>query len=86
MTFENITSSSKRKPTISEIFDEFQKTAIMKPLFLYVPVTDKSYQKILIDIFKPEGGDPEIESVFFFNLCEKNKKKLIIICSWQQVH
>jgi hypothetical protein len=54
--------------------------------YIYVPETDKRYRKILIDTFEPEGGDPEIESVFFFNPGLNNQNKLVIICSWLQVH
>jgi hypothetical protein len=54
--------------------------------YIYVPETEKRYRKLLIDTFEPEGGDPEIESVFFFNPGTNGQTKLIIICSWQQVH
>ena len=54
--------------------------------YIYVPETENKYRKVFIDTFEPEGGDPEIESVFFFNHDEKNQHKLVIICSWPQVH
>jgi hypothetical protein len=54
--------------------------------YIYVPETENTYQKVLIDTFEPEGGDPEIEAVFFFNPGTNNQNKLVIICSWLQVH
>lgn len=54
--------------------------------YLYLPESDKTFRKVLIDTFEPEGGDPEIESVFFANVGSGKQTKLIIICSWAQVH
>ncbi|HEY7554029.1 MAG TPA: hypothetical protein VIH18_04415 [Candidatus Binatia bacterium] len=54
--------------------------------YIYLPEGDKSYRKVLIDNFEPEGGDPEIESVFFANVGKSKQTKLFIICSWPQVH
>lgn len=55
--------------------------------YLFLPESDQSYQKILIDTFESEGGDPVIEAVFFANFGKsKPTKKLIIICSWLQLH
>lgn len=54
--------------------------------YIYVPETENTYRKILIDTFEPEGGDPEIETVFFFNPGANNQNKLVIICSWLQIH
>jgi hypothetical protein len=54
--------------------------------YIYVPKTDNAYRQVLIDTFEPEGGDPEIEAVFFFNPAVNHQNKLIIICSWPQIH
>jgi hypothetical protein len=54
--------------------------------YIFIPETDKIYRKILVDIFEPEGGDPEIEAVFFANVGRAEQPKLIIICSWHQLH
>ena len=54
--------------------------------YIYVPKANKTYRKVLIDTFEPEGGDPEIEAVFFANVGRGKHTKLIIICSWPQVH
>lgn len=54
--------------------------------YIYVPEAGKTYRKVLIDTFEPEGGDPEIEAVFFANVDRGKETKLIIICSWPQVH
>jgi len=55
-------------------------------LSIYIPETENKYRKVFIDTFEFEGGDPEIESVLFFNPGKNNQNKLIIICSWLQVH
>jgi hypothetical protein len=54
--------------------------------YIFIPETDKTYRKILVDVFEPEGGDPEIEAVFFSEVGKTGQPKLIIICSWPQVH
>jgi hypothetical protein len=54
--------------------------------YIFIPETDKTYRKILIDVFEPEGGDPEIEAVFFTKIGKAQQPKLVIICSWPQVH
>ena len=54
--------------------------------YIYVPEAGKTYRKVLVDTLEPEGGDPEIESVFFANVGRGKQTKLIIICSWPQVH
>jgi hypothetical protein len=54
--------------------------------YIFIPDTDKTYRKILVDIFEPEGGDPEIEAVFFADFGRADHPKLFIICSWPQVH
>jgi hypothetical protein len=54
--------------------------------YIYVSATNKIYRKVLIDTFDPEGGDPEIESVFFARVGRGKQLKLIIIVSWPQVH
>ena len=65
-------------------FEESGQTYRRIVSYLYLPEAGKTYRKVLIDTFKPEGGDPEIESVFFANVGKQTK--LIIICSWPQVH
>jgi hypothetical protein len=54
--------------------------------FIYTPTSENVYTKILIDTIQPDGGDPEIISVFFAN-AEKNKnKELIVLCKYGQRH
>ena len=67
-------------------FEESGQTYRRIVSYLYLPEAGKTYRKVLIDTFKPEGGDPEIESVFFANVGRGKQTKLIIICSWPQVH
>jgi hypothetical protein len=54
--------------------------------YIYVPQANKTYRKVLIDTFEPEGGDPEIESVFFARVGKGKQPKLLIIVSWPQAH
>jgi hypothetical protein len=54
--------------------------------YIFVPENDNTYRKILIDVFEPEGGDPEIESVFLAEAGKSKETKLVIICSWEQIH
>ncbi|MGE5049440.1 MAG: hypothetical protein ACM3PC_12765 [Deltaproteobacteria bacterium] len=51
-----------------------------------VPEGRGTYRKIAIDVFEPEGGDPEIEAVFFADAGGDKEKKLVVLCSWPQVH
>jgi hypothetical protein len=67
-------------------FEESGQTYRRIMSYIYVPEANKTYRKILIDTFESEGGDPEIESVFFANIGRGKQKKLIIICSWPQAH
>ena len=54
--------------------------------YIFLPQNANTYQKILIGTFEPEGGDPQIESVFFANADRDKAKELIVICSWPQRH
>ena len=54
--------------------------------YMYVPGAPNTYRKVLIGTFEPEGGDPSIEAVFFVNAGRGEPPKLIIICSWPQIH
>jgi hypothetical protein len=54
--------------------------------YLFLPLSPNTYQKILIENFEPEGGDPKIEAAFFANADKDAAKELIVICSWPQQH
>lgn len=54
--------------------------------YLFLPLSPGTYQKILIENFEPEGGDPRIEAAFFANADRDAAKELIVICSWPQQH
>jgi len=54
--------------------------------YLFLSEDANTYQKILIGTFEPEGGDPQIEAVFFANADQDKAKELIVICSWVQRH
>jgi hypothetical protein len=52
--------------------------------WLYLPEGRNRYRKIAIDTFEPEGGEPEIEAVFFADA--GGGRKLVVLCSWPQIH
>ena len=54
--------------------------------YIFLSHDANTYQKILIKTFEPEGGDPQIEAVFFANADKDRPKELIVICSWPQRH
>ncbi|MEO7533288.1 MAG: hypothetical protein ABIU30_05570 [Ferruginibacter sp.] len=54
--------------------------------YLYIPTSLTSYRKVLIDTIFPDGGDPEIISVFFANADKDSRKELIVLCKYPQVH
>lgn len=54
--------------------------------FVLVPFTAGQYEKIAIDHFGVEGGDPKIETVFFASVGSDPKKRLFIIVSWPVIH
>src|ERR1051325_928757 len=54
--------------------------------YIFLPQDANTYQKILIGTFEPEGGDPQIESVFFANADRDKAKELIVFCSWPHRH
>lgn len=54
--------------------------------YVFLPQAPNTYQKILIENFEPEGGDPKIEAVFFANADKDKAQELIVICSWPQIH
>src|SRR5690348_1852413 len=49
--------------------------------YVFVPVSATKYEKILIDRYGAEGGDPRIESAFFASTDKTKEKKLIVIVS-----
>lgn len=53
---------------------------------LYIPTGKNLYQQILIDTTYPEGGAPEIISVFFANADKDKNKELVILCKYEQRH
>jgi hypothetical protein len=54
--------------------------------FAYVPTNDSNYAKCLIDTIPPDGGNPEIISVFFANADKDKNKELIVLCKYGQRH
>jgi hypothetical protein len=54
--------------------------------YLFIPESNNTYEKILINNFEEEGDTPHIEAVFFANADKDKAKELIVICSYRQRH
>jgi hypothetical protein len=54
--------------------------------YMFIPTSNKNYEKIFIDTIPPDGGDPEIISIFFANADKDKNKELIVLCSYEQRH
>jgi hypothetical protein len=54
--------------------------------YLFVPEGDNNYKKLLIDTIQPNGGDPEILSIFFANADKDRSRELIVLCKYDQRH
>lgn len=54
--------------------------------YSFVPTSDKNYKKIFIDTIPPDGGDPEIISIFFANADKDKNKELVVLCKYEQRH
>ncbi|HET7787955.1 MAG TPA: hypothetical protein VIR81_04810 [Myxococcales bacterium] len=52
--------------------------------WIYLPEGQGRYRKVAIDTFQPEGAEPEIESAFFADA--GGRRKLVVLCSWPQIH
>ncbi len=52
--------------------------------YVFFPISENLYSKVLIDSYDEEGAVAEIESVFFSNADRDNQKELIVLCSWDQ--
>jgi hypothetical protein len=53
---------------------------------LFIPLCDNNYEKKLIYTIQPDGGDPEIISIFFANADKDKGKELIVLCKYDQRH
>lgn len=54
--------------------------------FAYIPIGNSKYEKIEIDTYESEGGNPRVETVFFASTDKTKDKSLILIVSWEQNH
>jgi hypothetical protein len=52
--------------------------------YVFIPISENIYRKVLIDSFLEEGADAEVESVFFSNADKDKQNELIVLCSWDQ--
>jgi hypothetical protein len=53
---------------------------------LYVPTGANTYRDISFGPILPDGGDPEIISVFFANSDKDKAKELVVLCQYPQRH
>jgi hypothetical protein len=53
---------------------------------LYLPRRPGEYRRIEIDTYRPEGGAPRIESVFFADAGRDKRRVLVVLVAWPQVH
>jgi len=53
---------------------------------LFLPRGANAYDRILIHVFGPEGGNPEIASVFFANADADPEREIVVLCSWPVRH
>jgi hypothetical protein len=54
--------------------------------YAFIPEPAGRYRRILVGHMEPEGGDPEIRSVFFANADKGREKELAVIVAWDQHH
>lgn len=54
--------------------------------YLFIPQASQKYERILIDTIFPDGGDPEILSVFNVNADDDKEKELAVLCIYEQRH
>ena len=64
--------------------DQANYTRIIATAF--VQTDSNHFNKLLIDTIDSDGGDPNIECVFFANADKDAAREIIIIASWQQQH
>jgi hypothetical protein len=68
-------------------FTPTQKEAFKEKVvqgYVFVPLVDGQYKRLLIDTYTQEGADAYVETVFFANADKDKQKELIILCSWDQ--
>ncbi|MFT3844308.1 MAG: hypothetical protein QM725_04595 [Lacibacter sp.] len=53
---------------------------------VFIQLDKNNYSKTTLGTIDTEGGDPNIETVFFANADTDKTKELIIIASWEQRH
>lgn len=90
LTYRVIDTTWNGLPVILAFFDQpFHEQdqdyrRIIGTIFLRVDRT--SYRKVSTDTIWPEGGDPNIEAVFFANADKDSLQELVILTSWDQEH
>jgi hypothetical protein len=54
--------------------------------YMFMPTSENNYERILIDTIPPDGGDPEIISIFFANADKDKNNELTVLCKYEQRH
>jgi hypothetical protein len=54
--------------------------------YLFVPAGAGAYERRLIDTLWPNGGDPEIQEIFFANADKDKNHELVVLCKLEQRH
>jgi len=52
--------------------------------YIFIPISENLYHKVLIDSYGEEGAVAEIESVFFSNTDKDKALELVVLCKWNQ--
>ncbi len=52
--------------------------------FVYIFENNRTYKKVKIDTYEPEGRNANVEFFFFYNVDKDTEKELVVLCSWEQ--
>lgn len=83
-------------PVIISLYDQTYKLSIEKDPdqntyhrivgAIFIQLESTKYSKTTFGTIDTEGGDPNIETVFFANADADKTKELIVVASWEQRH
>lgn len=54
--------------------------------YAFIPTGGDQYKQQMIDTIHSDGGDPEIQAVFFASANKDSKKELVVLCKYGQRH
>jgi hypothetical protein len=67
-----------------DLYDENKESIVIGYCFLKMNAND--YQRVLIDTFHENGGEPRIETVFFVNADKDKEREIAIMVRTPQIH